>query len=161
MAHGLRGRLALLGTSLLFCLGCMDSDPKPIAKPPLKGGPAGSTGPMGSTVKPGPGGPTYSGGQPGAFATSGGRTMGTPPDYTKTGNAGLINGQTVPGQYGSGATLAPAGGTIPAISPQGNSGVNTAGGALPQVSLEPLPGAAPGQTMVYPPQPPAYAAPLK
>jgi len=129
MAQGSRGRLALLGTGLLFCLGCMDSEPKPIGKPPLSKGPASGLTGTGSTGKPNQkgSGTTYGSGlQQSGVNTAGGRS--TPPanNYFNTGSSGSFGTPTVPGQAGNGTSMAPPG-VIPQLTPP-----MTTGSAAPQ-----------------------------
>jgi len=109
MAQGSRGRLALLGTGLLFCLGCMNDDPKPLGKLPAKPLPSTlGTNPIGKAPT------TYGGGvQPAGFANAGRPDPKT--DYFKTAGAAV---PTAPGVKGTGAPfpppLTPAGGFAPA-----------------------------------------------
>lgn len=108
MAHGMRGRLALLGTGLLFCLGCMNEEPKPIGKPPLSQ--------TGSGVKPNlpAGGTTYGGGVQPANYTTTGRNTATPEAF-KSGSMA----PTVPGITGTGTSMTPPQSIVPPSSPTG------------------------------------------
>jgi hypothetical protein len=125
MAHGTRGRLALLGTGLLVCLGCMP-DEKPI------GGKSLPKSQLGSTVKPNiPQGTNQfgSGVQPAAFNSP------APNNPTRTNTPSLpTSGMTPP------AGLAPS-------TPPGN-GYGLAGSPVAQPTypgLEATPPAARGE----------------
>jgi hypothetical protein len=166
MAQGLRGRIAMLGAGLLFCVGCMDNDPKPMKAPPKA---QGATGLMGAGAKAGSSAGFANNGLGGAPQTGFNQTqnrtpaLGNTPGYTPgstnaPGNLGMapISGQTVPGSYGQGQSMAP-GGSVPPISPptysQKDSGYQGAYGAPPSnppglgydVPMPPgAPGSAPG-----------------
>ena len=141
MAQGTRGRLALLGTGLLFCLGCMEPDPKPLGKSaPAKGS---GTGTMGSTVKPlqPNNATTYGvGAQPTGFNTNATKPPANT-NYFGTGGTGSIGAPTTPGAIGTGASMAPSN-LVPGIAPPSNTGALTPSND-PYVAGRPLPSTPP------------------
>lgn len=171
MAHGTRGRLALLGTGLLFCLGCMESEPKPIAKPGLQ-----SKAPMpglnGSTVKTPTGGNTTfgSGLQPAGYNTVGGGRPTLNNDFNNNyKSGGAINGPAIPGQMGNGTSMAPPSSVVPPTSPTGSftgaplpstDPYAASRPTMPPAGLDALPPSAPGGptgAFPLPPSPPPSA----
>lgn len=122
MAQGTRGRFALLGAGMLFCMGlvgCMDSDPKPLGKSPQsKTTPPGL---MGSTVKPGQT-PLGTGVQPTSWNQPVSRTPPNNDFKSGAGSASTIGGPALTGAQGPGASMAP--GAFPAIAPPGQNPYN-------------------------------------
>ena len=115
MAQGTRGRFALLGAGMLFCMGlvgCMDSDPKPLGKSGQSKAP--TPGLMGSTVKPGQT-PLGTGVQP-SWNQPVSRTPPNNDFKSSAGSASTISGPAVTGLQGPGA--------FPAIAPPGQNYVN-------------------------------------
>lgn len=139
MAQGTRGRFALLGAGLLFCIGCMNDEPKPIGKQPVK--------PLPSTLGANPNAKapatTYGGGiQQAGFTNTGLPDPKT--DHFKTAGASI---PTAPGVKGTGAPfpppLTPAGFTPQPTQPPSGFGANPPfapdgpAGALPQPPMPP------------------------
>lgn len=183
MAHGTRGRLALLGTGLLFCIGCLEPDPKPISKAGSQtkspngqfmsgGGVNTNAGLNGSSVRtPTGGNSTFgSGVQQAGFNTPGGRP--TPNNnYFNTPGSGSIGAPAIPGAVGNGASMAPSN-VVPPVTPSGYSGAGYQGAVVPQLdpyaagrpTMAPpgfenaMPPAAPGgPAYPQPPSPPSGA----
>ena len=107
-----------LGTGLLFCLGCMEPDPKPIGKSPQSK--TATPGLNGGTAKAPAGGTNFGTGlQPAGYTTGGGRP--TPSnDYFKT-NRARSTGRRFRARSGTARSMAPAG-VVPPTSPGGYTG---------------------------------------
>lgn len=145
MAHGLRGRLALLGTGLLLCIGCMNDEPKPISKPLGKGSTAT---PLGSNTKQPT---TYGGGvQPaGGFTNTGRPDPKT--DYFKTAGAAV---PTTPGvKTAGGSTMSPPMGSFAPIPGEPYAGARPMTPTTPPGGFEVQPPFQPGSPGSFPTAP--------
>ncbi|MFO0805252.1 MAG: hypothetical protein U0791_19280 [Gemmataceae bacterium] len=149
MAQGTRGRLTLLGAGLLFCLGCMNDEPKSIGKGPAK--------PTTNTMGANPNSKTpttYGGGiQQTGFTNTGRPDPKT--DYFKTAGATV---PTTPGVKGTGTPMPPPLGLAPTPSSDPYAGSRLTSPTYPPSGLGAQPPFAPdGPAGAFPVPPMAPA----